>query len=105
MADAACGGGADQHVLQRFAAGVGHEFFADCVAAVEAAARAPHAEHLSVSALHLLQSVARRLAASGPEARAESPAAARLPSPGVPPHAACRHAKAGLARQTACLTP
>ncbi len=48
-------------------AGVGHEFFADCVAAVEAAARAPHAEHLSVSALHLLQAVARRLAASGPE--------------------------------------
>ncbi len=60
------------------AAGVGHEFFADCVAAVEAAARAPHAEHLSVSALHLLQAVARRLAASGPEARADVPAAAWL---------------------------
>ena len=45
------------------------------MAAVEAAARAPHAEHLSVSALHLLQAVARRLAASGPEARPDSPAA------------------------------
>ena len=48
------------------------------MAAVEAAARAPHAEHLSVSALHLLQAVARRLAASRPEARAEPPAAALL---------------------------
>ena len=46
---------------------MGYECFPDCVAALEAAARAPHEEHLSVSALHLLQAVARRLAASTAE--------------------------------------
>lgn len=48
--------------------GVGHDFFPDVVAALEAVVRAPwHAGH-SIGGLHLLQVAARRLAASSPEA-------------------------------------
>ena len=47
--------------------GVGHGFFPDVVAALEAVVRAPwHAGH-SIGGLHLLQVAARRLAASSPE--------------------------------------
>ena len=47
--------------------GVGHGFFQDVVAALEAVVRAPwHAGH-SIGGLHLLQVAARRLASSSPE--------------------------------------
>lgn len=47
--------------------GVGHGFFPDVVAALEAVVRAPwHAGH-SIGGLHLLQVAARRLASSSPE--------------------------------------
>jgi hypothetical protein len=47
--------------------GVGHGFFPDVVAALEAVVRAPwHAGH-SIGGLHLLQVAARRLAASSPQ--------------------------------------
>ena len=49
--------------------GVGHEHFADCVAALAAAMRNPVHEELSISAAWALQGVARRLAEASPAVR------------------------------------
>ena len=55
----------------RSGVGVGHDFFPDVVAALEAAVRAPSHEGHSIGGLHLLQVAARRLAASDPEVTSE----------------------------------
>ncbi|KAK9804748.1 hypothetical protein WJX72_003264 [[Myrmecia] bisecta] len=47
--------------------GVGHEYFADCVTMVSTAMRNPIDEDLSIGAGYILQSLARRLAASSPQ--------------------------------------
>lgn len=47
--------------------GVGHDCFPDTVAAVAAAMRNPRHQELSIDAVRIMQSVARRLAESSPE--------------------------------------
>lgn len=47
--------------------GVGHQHFLSIVTAVAACMRSPYNAELSISAVHLMQSVARRLSASDPE--------------------------------------
>ena len=47
--------------------GVGHQHFLGIVTAVAAAMRSPYHAELSISAVHVMQSIARRLAQSDPQ--------------------------------------
>lgn len=47
--------------------GVGHQHFLGIVTAVAAAIRSPFHPELSISALHVMQSIARQLAQSNPQ--------------------------------------
>ena len=47
--------------------GVGHQHFLSIVTAVAACMRSPYHVELSISAVHLMQTIARRLSASDPE--------------------------------------
>ena len=51
--------------------GVGHQHFLGIVTAVAATMRSPFHAELSISAVHVMQSVAQRLAQSDPEVSAE----------------------------------
>lgn len=47
--------------------GVGHQHFLSIVTAVAACMRSPYHVELSIGAVHLMQTVARRLSASDPQ--------------------------------------
>lgn len=47
--------------------GVGHQHFLSIVTAVAACMRSPYHVELSIGAVHLMQTIARRLSASDPE--------------------------------------
>ena len=53
--------------------GVGHQHFLSIVTAVAACMRSPYHAELSINAVHLMQSVAKRLAASEPEVSQRQP--------------------------------
>ena len=56
--------------------GVGHQHFLGIVTAVAAAMQSPYHAELSISAVHVMQSVAHRLAQSDPQVTLPSPAPA-----------------------------